>query len=135
MCKHTYWMKGGMKTHERKLDKLYVLFMDSYGYKRHEQWSNWLKKKQTHKQKTPQKIKRMVLLCRFVRQKAVCIKSTTQDILVQRTFLLAMGNWEELMEMQMHPFVSQFSSPTYSLSYRAALSSIHLKPFWNALFY
>lgn len=38
--------------------------------------------------------KRMVLLCWFARLKAVYIKSTTQGILLKKTFLLTITNWK-----------------------------------------
>lgn len=59
----------------------------------------------------------------FVGYKAVCIISTTQAILLQRTFLLAMGSWEELLARKHLQF--QLSSPLFSLfwSYLKPLGS------------
>lgn len=62
-CKHTDLMKQGENTHERKPDKLSLLWMDSCGYEEMNEEVTAFKEK---KPKNTQN-KRKVLLCWFLR--------------------------------------------------------------------
>lgn len=68
MWKPTHWMKEGMRTHERKLNKISLIYIDFNSYRKYKQWI-----------------------------KVVCIKSASQGILFQRSFQTASVSSEELI--------------------------------------
>lgn len=73
------------------------------------------------------KTKRKVLLCSFLRWKAVCIKSTTFGILLEKTFLLTITNQKELVLKKKLQSYS-YSPHSFLFYFRTAFSSIHLMP-------